>query len=312
MAFAYITAAPPCLLPSLPSGVGKTTMAVMAVNDPTIRAAFDCIGWLSVGQTPAILEMQRTLFHQLTRDTMPQKDGATVASQLEELQEACAGKNFLICLDDVWDRDHEKQLNCIDPDSPSRLLVTTRIRGLLQGCQEVSLNLMDAGESVDLLLRAGQVEDADEAAHNAAGTIAELCGYLPLYLSMCGGMILGYDNEPEWQTELPGMLSEDRVGLLDDGSGGSMAETLVDSSLNALQDEKTSLIFRALGVCPEDVAVPLPAVHVICGADAEVAAAKGKTSAMLMRRAVKALLDRNLLQGSIAVGIFMHGKAAAF
>ena len=84
-----------------------------------------------------------------------------------------------------------------------------------------------------------------------------------------------------------------------------MAETLVDSSLNALQDEQTSLIFRALGVCPEDVAVPLPAVHVICGADAEVAA-KGKTNALLMRRAVKALLDRNLLQGSIAMGIFMH------
>ena len=175
----------------------------------------------------------------------------------------------------------------------------------------MSLNLMGTDESVDLLLRAGQVEGADEAACEAAGAIAELCGYLPLYLAMCGGMILGYDNEPEWQAELPGMLSEDRVGLLNDGSGGSMAERLVDSSLNALQDEQTSLIFRALGVCPEDVAVPLPAVHVICGADAEVAA-KGKTSAMLMRRAVKSLLDRNLLQGSIAVGIFMHGKAAAF
>ena len=125
---------------------------------------------------------------------MPQKDGATAATQLEELQAACAGKRWLVVLDDCWDREHERQLNCVDPNSPSRLLVTTRIRGLLQGCQEVSLNLMGADESVDLLLRAGQVEDADEAAREAAGTIAELCGYLPLYLSMCGGMILGYDN----------------------------------------------------------------------------------------------------------------------
>ena len=73
----------------------------MAVNDRAVRAAFDCIGWLSVGQSPDIQEMQRTLFHQLTREYMPRKEGATAASQLKELQEACAGKRWLVVLDDV-------------------------------------------------------------------------------------------------------------------------------------------------------------------------------------------------------------------
>ena len=67
---------------------------------------------------------------------------------------------------------------------------TTRIRGLLQGCDELSLNLLDHSESIDLLLRTGglnvkesQLEDGLTV---AAGRIAELCGHLPLYLSICG------------------------------------------------------------------------------------------------------------------------------
>ena len=76
----------------------------------------------------------------------------------------------------MWDRVHEKQLNCIDPDSPSKALITTRIRGLLQGCNEVSLGLLGADESADLLIRTGQVEDVGADAKAAASQIATLCG----------------------------------------------------------------------------------------------------------------------------------------
>ena len=58
--------------------------------------------------------------------------------------------------------------------------------GLLKGCAEVSLNLLSPGEAVELLLRAGEVDDADEAASAAAAEIAALCGFLPLYLGICG------------------------------------------------------------------------------------------------------------------------------
>ena len=29
-----------------------------------------------------------------------------------------------------------------------------------------------------------------------------LTGYLPINLSICGGIILGYEGSPEWQSEL--------------------------------------------------------------------------------------------------------------
>ena len=59
----------------------------------------------------------------------------------------------------MWESSHEKALNCIDETTPSRLLVTSRIRGLVQGCSEVSLDVMGSEEAVDLLLRTGGVDD---------------------------------------------------------------------------------------------------------------------------------------------------------
>ena len=56
---------------------------------------------VSVGQTPSIMELQRVLYQQLTSEPMPVKDGATAATQLEELQAACMGQRWLIALDDV-------------------------------------------------------------------------------------------------------------------------------------------------------------------------------------------------------------------
>ena len=109
-------------------GVGKTTMAAAVVRDSAVRSAFSRIAWVSVGQTPAVMEMQRVLFQQLTTEIMPVKDGANAATQLDDLQAACIGQRWLVVLDDVWEKEHEKLLSCVDAASASKLLVTTRIR----------------------------------------------------------------------------------------------------------------------------------------------------------------------------------------
>jgi hypothetical protein len=103
-------------------------MAAVVVRDLAVRSTFDRIGWVSVGQTPAVMELQRVLYHQLTTQTMPEKDGANAATQLQDLRAACIGQRWLVVLDDVWETEHEQQLSCVDTASASKLLVTTRIR----------------------------------------------------------------------------------------------------------------------------------------------------------------------------------------
>ena len=111
-------------------------------------------------------------------------------------------------LDDVWDSAHERLLNCIDVKTMSKVLVTTRVRGLLEDCEEIALGLLSLDEAVDLLLRTGGVQINAET-HKAAKQIAELCGCVPLYLGTCGAMIRKYEGSPEWQVELVQMLQED-------------------------------------------------------------------------------------------------------
>ena len=52
-------------------GVGKTTIAAALVKDPEIRASFEKIVWVSVGQEPDIRELQESIYGQLSDATIP-------------------------------------------------------------------------------------------------------------------------------------------------------------------------------------------------------------------------------------------------
>ena len=53
----------------------------------------------------------------------------------------------------------------------------TRIRKLIEGCEEVQLNKLTPAEAIKLVLKVGLVEASDEATR-AAAQIAQLCEYL--------------------------------------------------------------------------------------------------------------------------------------
>jgi hypothetical protein len=40
-----------------------------------------------------------------------------------------AGKNVLLVLDDVWEREHANEFMFIDEDTPSTVLISSRVRG---------------------------------------------------------------------------------------------------------------------------------------------------------------------------------------
>eukprot|EP00937_MAST-01D_sp_MAST-1D-sp2_P003028 g3028.t1 len=286
-------------------GVGKTTLAVMLVRDKMVQRAFDKIAWVSVGQTPELMEIQRSLFHQLTGNIMSEKTGATGASQLQELQNACQGKNYLVVLDDVWKAEHEKLLNCVDSDTTSKLLVTTRICGLLKQCEEVNLNLLSEDEAIELLLSTGEADDSVDGAQEAARAICKLVGNLPLYLRVCGGMIKDYGGSNDWQEELVAALQENRLHVLGE-EDSELVQRVVGTSLGTIGDVTTEQLFTLIGLCPEDVPVPFEFLQILWSSAAPDGADKG-ASARVLRRCVSKLLERNLLVGSFGKGgVYPH------
>ena len=61
-------------------GLGKTTLAASVVRSAEVRTAFAKIGFVSAGQSPATLDVQRTLYAQLVGSNMEVNSSATPAS----------------------------------------------------------------------------------------------------------------------------------------------------------------------------------------------------------------------------------------
>ena len=114
-------------------GLGKTTLSASIVRLQEVREHFDRIAFVSVGQEPAVLELQRVMHLQLCGKPMEEESSGTPESQREALQTMSAGKRWLVVLDDIWEAGHERVLNFIDSGvSPvCKVFVTTRFARLL-------------------------------------------------------------------------------------------------------------------------------------------------------------------------------------
>ena len=88
-----------------------------------------------------------------------------------------------------WEAQFEQALNVIDPDTSSKLMVTTRIRGLIQGGSEVAIGTLSRVNALKLLaataqvdeyvqLEEGNAEEVDQ--YRMACKVVELCGCLAL------------------------------------------------------------------------------------------------------------------------------------
>ena len=111
--------------------------------------------------------------------------------------------------------------------------------------------------------------------------------------SVVGGVIKDYGGDPSWQADVLLELRRDRVGVITEASGDGIFHNAVDASLKLCSPFATQ-VFLSLGTAPEDVWITYATAKLICGSDPDVTAA-GKVATLPLRRAVKVLLDRNLL-----------------
>ena len=292
-------------------GVGKTTIAASLVHDKEIRRGFQTIVWVSVGKEPDLTELQNSIHFQLTMKKLPE-EADDAAGALGALRVAAKGLNVLLVLDDVWEPQHEKPLNCIDPDSASRLLVTTRIRGLLKNSAEVDVGVLSQNDALSLLLSSADVnaEDVQEGSddHRFALEIVELCGALPLALAIAGGMVA--DNGQTFSEDIVDDLKESHD--LEDEEGLALEDRVISSSVKMMvkgagkNKELVHKVFLFFAVFPEDV--PVPASFFNKMAPLLTNEKSEKKARLAMGLSLGILLKYNLIKGSLMAGqgVFMH------
>ena len=81
-----------------------------------------------------------------------------------------------------WEAKFEQALNVIDPDTASKLMVTTRVRGLIKGVSEVAVGTLSQVDALKLLAAAAEVDEYEEnhGQYRMACEVVELCGCLAL------------------------------------------------------------------------------------------------------------------------------------
>jgi|MDSY01.2.fsa_nt_gb hypothetical protein len=296
-------------------GVGKTTIAAALIHDEEIRGSFDSLLWVSLGQEPDIQELSDSIHHQLTKQHFAD-DVKSDADRLTALRDAAKSKDVLLVLDDVWDPTHEKPLNCINSDNASRLLVTTRIRGLLKNSAEVDVGVLSEGEALKLLISSAEMDEGDveegSEEERIAKDIVELCGRLPLTLVIAGGMIS--DNPDGFSDDVVEVMKEDRLREQDDEdeSGVTLEERVISSSLKMIKGKNKDLvlsIFKFFAVFPEDV--PVPAGFFTVCSPMLTGDKNEKKAKMTVGNCLGTLLKYNLIKGSLQSsatghGVFMH------
>ena len=239
-------------------GVGKTIMAAALARDEEVRIAFDRICWVSVGQEPDVPALQQALHIQLLNRPMADAPDPRVA--LGALKEAARDLAVLVVLDDVWSASQTLPLNFVDAADKARsaVVVTTRLRSLLDGAHEIQCGVLSQEASLELLLRAGGCAHLRTEPPAAAIEAVELCGRLPLALGIAGGMIR-YELADSWQVELVSLLRDELEEV-------SVEERVVAASLKVVSAEVSAGVeglFALLGLFAEDATIPAVAVDAI-------------------------------------------------
>ena len=89
---------------------------------------------------------------------MPAEAAVDVVLATHALREVAKGRRVLMIVDDAWaPRPANILTNFIDPATPSRALITTRIQSLVPAAVEVPLGVLPPDEGARLLLSVGDV-----------------------------------------------------------------------------------------------------------------------------------------------------------
>jgi hypothetical protein len=240
-------------------GIGKSVLACVLAHDRQVRHAFpDGVFWLSFGQQPDIVQLQRNAAVALGGDGLFEHE-AVGKTKLRELLLTRAA--LLVC-DDVWDARHTDAFDVLGPRC--RALLTTRDAGLLHSLRaaEYRVELLSDTDALMLLAKTSGADYARLPA--AAREVARECNHLPLALALCGGMAYGPDGIG-WSGILEALQSAELEEIATDNpleaQHASLWRAITLSVHRLTLDEQRR--FAELAVFPEDKTVPEAAVRTL-------------------------------------------------
>ncbi len=246
-------------------GYGKTTLAKALAHDPDIQDAYyDGVLWAELGEQGGgrLLEAIGDLVRLLTDAA---RDMATIDGARTALAEALGDRRILLVVDDVWRRPHLAPF--LEGGRHTTRLVTTRFDAVLpDGAAREPVDAMQIDEALALI---GQ--GLPDGQDRALGEMAADLGEWPQLLKLANGFLrkrvgkgMAVDRaiaDLAHRFATRGLVALDRSGVRDYADRHESVAKVIGTSLELLEelreDGGARDRFAELGICPEDVDVPI-------------------------------------------------------
>ncbi|KAI3468958.1 hypothetical protein Pfo_025621 [Paulownia fortunei] len=189
-------------------GIGKTTLARHAYDDPLIMQHFHIRVWVTVSQDYSMQEIFFTLvdsikaFNELFDEKLHSYE-----LMAEYVYKSLKGRKYLIVLDDIWSTKAWDDVKRIFPDdhNGSRIILTTRLLDVAAYADSCSplheMRFMDEDQSWDLLRqKVFQQEHSPLELEIIGKMIARSCRGLPLAIVVIAGLLSTVSrNQKSWE-----------------------------------------------------------------------------------------------------------------
>ena len=237
-------------------GYGKTTLAAAVCHEDAVIEAFDDgILWVTLGQTPNLLNELIKLYAALTGERPGFVDAEDAARELALKLE---NKNCLIVIDDVWKGAHA--LPFLRGGTACTRLITTRLAEVAPQAQRVPVERMAPDEALGLLLARLGSTPAGLPAFEAL--VLRLGGW-PLPIKLAGSMMRRRVERGETADDALAHVVRvlDKRGIVafderdSDERSGAVART-IEASLTMLTPAEHQRCIE-LAVFAEDTAIPM-------------------------------------------------------
>ncbi|KAM0849481.1 hypothetical protein ACQ4PT_053707 [Festuca glaucescens] len=201
-------------------GLGKTTLAQLIFNEPKIQKHFELLLWVCVSDTFDVDFLAKSIAEVLLKKSIA--ESASKKSPLDILQDALRGHMYLLVLDDVWNKNHdkwEKLKSCLTHGGKgSAVLTTTRDEGVAKIMGTVNnadfwlsvkaYNLAALGDNFIkeiIETKAFSLQKEEERPSvlvDMVGQIVKRCRGSPLAAASLGSVLRTKTSKGEWEAVL--------------------------------------------------------------------------------------------------------------
>ncbi|XVF82281.1 hypothetical protein PTKIN_Ptkin16aG0033400 [Pterospermum kingtungense] len=205
-------------------GIGKTTLAQLVYNDPTVQNHFDLKAWVCVSDDFDVTRITKEILQSLTSEPC---DENNLNSLQEKLKKMLYEKKFLIVLDDVWNENYHNwtilQSPFLATTPGSKIIVTTRsldVSSTMGASHAHSLQVLSEDDCLSLFAQHA-LGARDFAGHpnlkEVGEKIVRKCSGLPLAAKTLGGLLRTNVEYDAWTRILESeiwKLSDHRCGII--------------------------------------------------------------------------------------------------